>query len=356
MEEQKTPEEPKEKKEEAQTKTAKPINKKFIAILVIIVSALVLYANYGSGLLNNNNGEKKLGKDAPSAEEIEKLIDENLLSDGFTSEITEITEENGLYKFKLTVNDTEYESYMTKDKELFFPEAINFAEIKKEKASAEETAKKQTEEQKASIEKNEKPEVEVFVMSHCPYGTQIEKGIIPVAKSLGDKIDFEIKFCDYAMHGEEELNEQMNQYCISENQEEKFIPYLECFLAEGDGEGCLAETGINQTQLASCVRTTDNKYKISAGFKDESTWKNGSYPTFSIFQEEVDAYGISGSPSLVINGKKISSSRDSQSLLEMVCAGFENAPEECNQELSSTTPSAGFGYEGSGADSDASCG
>ena len=36
--------------------------------------------------------------------------------------------------------------------------------------------------------KKEKPEVELFVMSHCPFGTQIEKGMLPVARLLGDKI------------------------------------------------------------------------------------------------------------------------------------------------------------------------
>ncbi|MBU3941884.1 MAG: hypothetical protein KKF74_03150, partial [Nanoarchaeota archaeon] len=47
--------------------------------------------------------------------------------------------------------------------------------------------------------KKDKPEVELFVMSHCPYGTQIEKGMLPVARLLGDKIDFNIRFCSYAM-------------------------------------------------------------------------------------------------------------------------------------------------------------
>lgn len=51
-------------------------------------------------------------------------------------------------------------------------------------------------------------------MSHCPYGLQMEKGIIPVVETLGDSIDFQVKFCDYAMHGQTELDEQVLQYCI----------------------------------------------------------------------------------------------------------------------------------------------
>jgi hypothetical protein len=51
------------------------------------------------------------------------------------------------------------------------------------------------------MEKREKPDVDVFVMSYCPFGTQIEKGLLPVWDLLGDKINLNIRFVDYAMHG-----------------------------------------------------------------------------------------------------------------------------------------------------------
>lgn len=35
-------------------------------------------------------------------------------------------------------------------------------------------------------------------MSHFPYGTQIEKGMIPVMETLGNKADIGIKFVNYA--------------------------------------------------------------------------------------------------------------------------------------------------------------
>jgi hypothetical protein len=46
-------------------------------------------------------------------------------------------------------------------------------------------------------------------------------------ETLQDKIDFEIKFNTYAMHGEKELAEQLNQYCIKKN---KMINLLIIFL------------------------------------------------------------------------------------------------------------------------------
>ena len=67
-------------------------------------------------------------------------------------------------------------------------------------------------------------------------------------------------------------------------------------------------------------------------------------------------YGVKGSPSLVINGTNSSSARDSANLLKAICAGFEEAPEECSTQLSSDTPSPGFGSGVSNSGSEGGCG
>jgi hypothetical protein len=46
---------------------------------------------------------------------------------------------------------------------------------------------------------------------------------------------------------------------------------------------------------------------------------------------------------LVINGETISSARDSASLLKTICSAFTTQPAECQAQLSSATPAAGFG-------------
>lgn len=331
-------------------KKSKPINKKFLAILILAVLLVVSYSAYKGGKLNKVLGIKTL-----SIQEAEAFINENLMEEGSGATVKEVTEENNLWKIKLTVNDQEYTIYLTKDKSTFFPQAISIAEIQQQKADAANQAEEEHAKALADLTKADKPSVELFVMSHCPYGTQAEKGIIPVVKALGEKIDFQLKFCDYAMHDEKELKEELNQYCIIQNQKDKLIPYLECFLADGDGAKCLAQTGIDTNALNTCVAATDSQYKIMANFADQTTWKSGTYPLFPIYQADVDKYKVSGSPTLVVNGTEISTDRDSASLLETVCAGFSNKPEECNQALSSTAPSAGFGYA-EGTNTDASCG
>ncbi len=205
------------------------------------------------------------------------------------------------------------------------------------------------------MSKLEKPTVELFVMSHCPFGTQIEKGMLPVVELLGDKIDFIVKFCTYAMHGKTELDEQLTQYCIQKDSNDKYIPYMKCFLESGKTAECLTEAGLVSEKLSVCISETDLAYKVTENFNDESTWLSGRFPLFDVHKEDNDKYGISGSPGLVINGVVARTGRDSASLLAAVCVGFEDKPEECGQQLSSTAPSPGFGFSGSGSDSTESC-
>jgi hypothetical protein len=100
--------------------------------------------------------------------------------------------------------------------------------------------------------KSDKPVVELFVMSYCPYGTQMEKGIIPVVETLGNKIDFKLKFVSYTMHGDKENQENLRQYCIDKDQFNKFTPYLQCFLGSSDSAACLKSTG-DEGKVTSCM-------------------------------------------------------------------------------------------------------
>jgi len=191
--------------------------------------------------------------------------------------------------------------------------------------------------QTQDISKSDKPEVELFVMTHCPYGTQAEKGIIPALKVLGNNIDGKIRFVHYFMHGDEEEQETYRQVCIREEQGEKFLNYLECFLEAGDSSGCLAKTGIDIAKVNSCMESNAEGY-----YAGDSALSEG--------------YGVRGSPTLVVNGKIVQSNRDSASYLSAICSAFNSEPGECSATLSGESPSPGFGYTGGGGGSGGSCG
>jgi len=317
------------------------MDKRNVAILVLVLVLIFFgYQLFGKGL-----GKSISVKEAQA--KVQELIDMNPDN---TAVIKSIAEEGGVYKVTVTLGEQEFYSYLSKDGKKFFPEAIDLEELSKTQGNATpETGEVST--------KSSKPLVELFVMSHCPFGTQVEKGILPVIETLGDKIDFELKFCDYAMHDKTELDEQLKQYCIKEQDKEKLLTYLNCFLAKGDTTRCLSEINIDNALLQNCIQETDNTYKVTANYNDKTTWtqSNPSYPTFDVYKADNLKYNIGGSPTLVVNGEEITTGRDANSLLATICSAFENLPQECEQELSSEIPSPGFGYTTTETATDATC-
>lgn len=259
------------------------------------------------------------------------------LSGGKKAEIKEIFDGGrGLYKVMVQLEGGQglIESYVTKDAKLFFPSVIKMDL----KTSSDTNSAPQA---SADVPKSDTPTVELFVMSYCPFGTQIEKGIIPALETLGNSVNFQLKFVDYTLHGKKEFDENIKQYCIEKEYPKNLIGYLKCFTGE-NGDTCLAQNAMSATKINNCVSATDKKYKLTELYNKESGERGGN-ASFPIHENENKAYGVTGSPTLVINGTKIESARDSASLLSTMCNAFNNKPSACATELSSVAPGAGFG-------------
>lgn len=311
-----------------------------ILSILLIISVFTGFNPFQSGISKEEAASRALN-----------VINTNLLQGQAVASLEGVEEQGDVYLMKISVSGREIEGYITKDGKLFFPQGISLTEEALAEASASDDSP-----QAVEVTKSDKPKVELFIMSQCPYGTQIEKGILPVAYLLGDKIDFSIKFVSYAMHGEPEIKEQLNQHCIEKEQNIKFLDYLECFLEDGNGERCIAEVGIDKQKMDACIVKADQEFSVMKNLADQSSWLSGRYPQFNIHKKENELYGVQGSPTLIINGEIVSTGRDSVSLLNAVCSAFNTLPEECNSELDATAPSPGFGWEASGTNNLASCG
>ncbi|MBT3349456.1 hypothetical protein HN954_00725 [bacterium] len=285
----------------------------------------------------------------------EEFINIALMPAGQAATVKEMSEvSEKLYKLVVDAGGREIVSYISNDGKEFYPQVMDVDQVTKDREAAATAAAVAVVAAAVEMEKVETPVVEAFVMSHCPYGTQIEKGLLPVVQTLGDAIDFQLKFVNYAMHGEKELKEQMNQVCISKESPEKFNEYLTCFLEADDGAGCLEKSGLDVTE---CVAALDTEFSVMSGFEDKTTWVNERFPKFLVNDADNLKYGVRGSPTLVINGKVSSAGRDPQSLMNAICAGFETAPAECEIEMPTAAPSPGFGWSGEGdAAAAAACG
>lgn len=205
------------------------------------------------------------------------------------------------------------------------------------------------------VPKSDKPDVELFVMSYCPYGLQMQKAYYPVLELLGKSANFEVKFVDYIMHDKVEIDENTRQYCIQKEQSAKYLAYIKCFTAKDDSKGCLKEAGINESQVNKCITGADKEFGITAKYEDESSWLSGVYPIYPVHSDLNEKYGVAGSPTLVINGVQVDISRSPEAVKQAVCAAFNNAPSECDTQLSTQSASPSFGTA-VGANTDASCG
>jgi hypothetical protein len=311
-----------------------------IGILVgLVVAGLAALSAYA---LTNAKSKASWSPVADIEKKSSEFINTKLLQGSGSATAKVVGKEGDLYRLEVLYNGQKIESFMSKDGKRFFPQSYSLSESSTKDAGVK-SSKPSTEPVADNVEKkSDKPAVELFVMSHCPYGTQIEKGIVPVVEALGNKIDFKLKFTDYAMHGEKELKEQLSQYCIQKEQPTKLLAYLKAFLKDGDSTASISQSGVDKAKLSACVDKTDKEFSVLKDFNAKSGFK-GNFPGFGIFKADNTKYGVSGSPTLIINGVKSQSARDSKSLLKSICSAFNNQPEECKAQLSGDAPAPGFG-------------
>ncbi len=308
-------------------------------ILLVILAIFLAYPSM-TGRVVSNGAIDGTGATLSGDEVAEKAIDyinTYLLGGQGTATFVGVEETNGLYDIKLEIAGREYDSYATMDGTLLFPSAVDLTET----VEIPETETTETPE----APKSDRPEVHAFVMSYCPYGLQFMKAYVPVIELLGDKADIELNFVHYLMHGEKEMTENTRLHCIQKEQKDKFTDYLRCFVETDDPEGCMADVGIDTNKIEICMQDTDEEFEITKTFEESES----SYPPYNVDAELSQQYGVSGSPTFVINGQTIQVTRSANAIKEAVCAAFNTPPEECETELSTTAEQPGIGPIGSGS-------
>ena len=286
---------------------------------VIAIVLLIMYCTGGaSGISGESAGEKVVSYlNSRTGGGVEYISHEDL---------------GDIYEVTVKFQDQNLPVFISKDGDYFIQGAVPMT-------PSTSTPTTPDQQPPQDVVKSDKPEVELFVMTHCLYGTQAEKGMLPVYSLLGDKIDSSIKFVHYFLHKNpgQEPDETPIQICIREEQPTKFTDYLTCFLEDGDSDRCLEETNIDENKLDTCIETKSDDY-----YDTDSTLSEG--------------YGVRGSPSLVINGQMVNSGRSPSAYLETICSAFNTPPEECEEVLSTANPSAGFGYTAqAGGSTNAQC-
>lgn len=253
------------------------------------------------------------------------------------------TDKGNIYEITVSYKGEQIPVYTTKDGKYFVQGAVAIDD-KTETTPTEETA--------TEVPKSDKPKFDLYVFSYCPYGTQFEKALVPVYKLLSKKADINLVAIG-AMHGEYEHQESLREICIQKVYgKDVLFNYLEKFLGETKIGNCNGDTTCSDplvNQIMKDVRIDTTTIDICMEKDAEALYQAQN--------EQAAELGISGSPSVTINGVQTSVGRSADAVLKAICAAFTTAPAECSQTVSTTSETAGFGY-GSGSaasSSSASC-
>lgn len=334
METEKKESEVSESKMEDCCATGKCICEKYKKFLPQIVGVSVL-AIIIAGLSYYNLVWKKGNISPQEAKvQVEDFINNNLMQEGTKAEIGEVVKEEGLYKVIVKIGEgdqaQEIESYLTLDGKKFFPSApMDIEETKAQIAEA-----KEKENQPEDIPKAEKPTVDLYLMSFCPYGNKAEDTLASAYDLLKNKVDFNFHYIVSSdgdtinsLHGQPEVAQNEREACVLKYfGKDKWMGFVTYVNKNCGSDGSCWEAGVKSVGLSSA--------KIAACVKAEGT-------TLMKENEKKSAdAGASGSPTMLINGvstKAVYKYGDSESYKQAICLAFETAPAECGTVLGSAT-------------------
>jgi thiol-disulfide isomerase/thioredoxin len=150
------------------------INKIIIPLSIIAVGIIIAAAFV---FINQEKIKEPAVKELPAQQAAEKAINyvnENLLGQGLVASLVDVSDAGSIYKIRLKIEETEYDSYVTKDGKLLFTE--QGIDLDKEQNNPEEIVKqKGTTIGNFSIsedevcKENEKPIVYFFGSNSCPH-------------------------------------------------------------------------------------------------------------------------------------------------------------------------------------------
>ena len=243
--------------------------------------------------------------------------------------------------------------------------------------------------------KKDTPEVKFFMMSFCPFGNQAEAGLKPVAKLLGNKVSWQPvyivadakKSCEArcaqsvydedrcqqlvdngqvpdmdtckgyfpyddeevclkekceglkegeftSLHGEQELNQDVREICAwNLGEDEKWWDFVEKVnenCSDKDADTCwekhAKDAGLNTSKIKDCE-------------------KNQAVDLLKKELETCEKYQAFSSPMVFVNDEIYNGGRAPENYKLAICAGFTEAPKECETVLGEETEAPAGGCQ-----------
>lgn len=281
-----------------------------------LLSLTLIFFTFGSG--NGFTGSVVAGSEAG---DILLNLYESRGAEGL--ELNSVEEVSGVYQVNFDYQGTEIPIFITKDGK--FAGSLSPVSAVTGSDAGENTQK--------DVPKSDVPEVELFIWSYCPYGVQAQEPMAEVASLLEDYADFKA-ILYYDGHGEYETQQNKIQECIQELAPEKYWSYASSFVED-------IYPICSQSRDFECENTESIKLMKSLGIDFDEVLECVDSKGEDLIADASDyasQLGVTGSPTIIINGVKVSVARNAESIKTAVCEAFTegNVPEVCGEVLDSS--------------------
>ena len=266
-------------------------------------------------------------------------INANLVTAGTSASLVSVNETHGVYEVTVSYQGNNIPLFLTRDCDLLFMQGRDIT------ASATGTQGAATPAPTPTPVKTDRPVVELYVMSFCPYGKQAETAMKPVADLLGTRADFRVLYITQvagvtvdsieSLHGPVEVQEDLRQACIEKNARDKFWGYLDGFNA-----ACSSLAG-NASAAAACSTKVSSSLGIAPASIDSCATLPEGITLLSSDEASAVRAGATASPTLLINGVTYSGARTPEAYKQAICGSFTTPPAGCGTNLSTQTAAAG---------------
>ncbi|NPE26421.1 hypothetical protein HNV12_00260 [Methanococcoides sp. SA1] len=294
-------------KKKSHEKTLKLLKKNTWQISTGVLAVLLIASFLTAGLTGATISPEKAGANVLAF----------ALEQGANAEFVSASDSGSLYQVVLSIDGQEVPVFVTKDGKTLVPQPITIVEEEVEEAEPTEIPQVKT------------PEVELFIWSYCPYGVMAQGPLAEVALLLGDKANFKaVMYHDG--HGDYETYQNKIQACIQKLQPEKYWNYAAEFVSD-------IYPKCSQERDIACDRTESIKLMNSLGINSNAVMtcvdKDGD-SLIAADTARAQATGVTGSPTLMVNGVKANVARSAEAYKGAVCSAFTESPETCGETLS----------------------
>jgi len=297
-----------------------------VSTIFLLVASLFLLSRQG---VVSTGGATLISASDAGAKAV-AYINNNLVQSG-TATLVSAVDDGDMYKVTTSYQSSNINVYMTKDGKWLF---VSTPYDVTQPVPTTTTAPKKT---CADITKAAASKLQAFIVSNCPYGLQMQRVLAEIVKNIPSLASsIEVRYIGAvtngkitSMHGDAEAQENLRQICIREEQPDKYWPYVSCYIQAGSSASCLTSSGVDTTKLGTC--TSDSSKGLAYAQAD-----------FAL----TDKYGVSGSPTMIMNGVTVSEfdfgGRSADAVKTLLCCGFTAQPSACSTALTTDQAATSF--------------